>query len=173
MICDDFSIFGNGGCPPSWFLNFQKFNGQYVGGSKYAYPYQISLRSVEPLLRCDDFSILQDGGRRHLGFLIFFWNFNGQNAQEGRPASPSQIWSKSVKPRPRYGDFSMFQDGSRPPSWICYVCVRTTHEQHLVVFIAVQNLVGIDAIVLIICMFFCAHAFFTHGHSGNGRLNRF
>ena len=34
------------------------------------------------------------------------------------------------------------------------VCVWTTHEGHLVVFIAVQNLVGIDAVVLIICMFF-------------------
>ena len=39
------------------------------------------------------------------------------------------------------------------PSWICCVCVRTTHEGHLVVFIAVQNLVGIGAVVLIICMF--------------------
>ena len=39
--------------------------------------------------------------------------------------------------------FPFFQDGGRPPSWICYVCVRTTHEGHLVVFyIAVQNLVG-------------------------------
>jgi len=32
--------------------------------------------------------------------------------------------------------------------------VRTTHEGHLVVFIAVQGLVGIDAVVLITCMFF-------------------
>jgi len=50
--------------------------------------------------------------------------------------------------------FLFFEDGGRPPSWICYVCVRTTHKGHLVVFIAVQNLVGIDAVVLIICMFF-------------------
>ena len=34
----------------------------------------------------------------------------------------------SVKPRTRYGDFSIFHDGDRPPSWICYVCVGTTHE---------------------------------------------
>jgi len=33
------------------------------------------------------------------------------------------------------------------------VCVQTTHERHLVVFIAVQNLVGIDAVVFIICIF--------------------
>jgi len=30
----------------------------------------------------------------------------------------------------------------------------TTHEGHLVVFITVQNLVGIDAVVLIICTFY-------------------
>ena len=51
-------------------------------------------------------------------------------------------------------DMAIFQDGGRPPSWICYVCVRTTHEGYFVVFIAVQNLVGIDTVVSIICMFF-------------------
>jgi len=34
------------------------------------------------------------------------------------------------------------------------VCVRTTREGHLVVFIIAQNLIGIVAVVLIICMFF-------------------
>ena len=47
-----------------------------------------------------------------------------------------------------------FQDGGRLPSWICNACVGTTHEGHLVVFITVQNLVGIDAVVLTICIFF-------------------
>ena len=82
------------------------------------------------------------------------WNFNDRTVQGGQTASPCQIWSKSVKPRPTYGDFSIFQDGGRPPSWICYVCVRTTNEGHLMVFIAVQNLIGIDAVVFITCMFF-------------------
>jgi len=50
--------------------------------------------------------------------------------------------------------FRFFQYGGRPPSWICCACVWTTHEGHLVVFITVQNLVGIGAVVLIICMFF-------------------
>ena len=50
--------------------------------------------------------------------------------------------------------FRFFQDGGRPPSWIWNACVGTTHEGHLVVFITVQNLVGIDAVVLIICTFF-------------------
>jgi len=39
--------------------------------------------------------------------------------------------------------FRFFQDGGRP-----------SHDGHLMVFIAVQNLVGIDAVVLIIRMFF-------------------
>ena len=34
------------------------------------------------------------------------------------------------------------------------MCVRNTYEGHLEVFITVQNLFGIDAVVLIICMFF-------------------
>ena len=32
MIYHDFLIFEIGGRPPSWFLNFQNFNGQHVGG---------------------------------------------------------------------------------------------------------------------------------------------
>ena len=47
-----------------------------------------------------------------------------------------------------------FQDGGRPPSLICNARVGITHEGHLVVFVTVQNLVGIDAVVLIICTFF-------------------
>ena len=50
--------------------------------------------------------------------------------------------------------FRLFQDGGHEPSWICNACVGTTHEGHLVVFITVQNLVGIDAVVLKICTFF-------------------
>ena len=46
-----------------------------------------------------------------------------------------------------------FQDGGRPPSWICDARAWTTHEEYLVVFIAVQNLVGIGIVVLKICEF--------------------
>jgi len=53
------------------------------------------------------------------------------------------------QPLLRYGDISIFQDGS----WICDARVWTTHEGRLVVFITVQNLVGIDAVVSIICKF--------------------
>ena len=80
--------------------------------------------------------------------------FNGRSCQECRTALSCQISLKSLKPRLRYDDFLSFQDGGRPPSWICNACVGTTHEGHLVVFITVRNLIGIDAVVLIICTFF-------------------
>ena len=50
--------------------------------------------------------------------------------------------------------FRYCQDGGRPPCRIYNACVGTTHEGHLMVFITVQNLVGIDAVVLITCTFF-------------------
>ena len=81
-------------------------------------------------------------------------NFNGRTAQDGRNASPCQIWSKSVKPLPRYDDFSIFFKMAAVRHLGFVVCVRSTCEGHLVVLIAVQNLVGIDPVVLIICMFF-------------------
>jgi len=49
--------------------------------------------------------------------------------------------------------FLFFPDVGRPPSWICDARVWTTHEGHLVVFITVQNLVGIDTVDAIICKF--------------------
>ena len=73
-------------------------------------PCQIWLKSFKTRPRYGDFSIFQDGGRRHLGFSKF-QIFNSRPAPEGRNASPCQIWSKSVKTRPRYGNFSIFQDG--------------------------------------------------------------
>jgi len=67
------------------------------------------------------FSIIQDGGRRHIGFLkfqiltvglvkrtdcIIVLNFVeiAQNRDQGMEI------------------FQFFQDGGRPPSWICDVC---------------------------------------------------
>jgi len=64
---------------------------------------------VETRQRYGNFSIFQDGGRRHVGFLKF-QIFNSRTAQEGLNASSCQIWSKSVKLLPRYRDFSIFQD---------------------------------------------------------------
>jgi len=47
--------------------------------------------------------------------------------------------------------FDFFQNGGRPPAWICYVHVWTTNDEYLVLYITLQNLVGIDAVVSIIC----------------------
>ena len=59
-----------------------------------------------------------------------------------------QILSKSVKRLQRYSDLTVFfQNGGRPPSWICWAPIGTTHDDHLVVSIVVQNLVEIDAVV--------------------------
>jgi len=44
------------------------------------------------------------------------------------------------------------------------LCVRITHKGPLVVFIVVQNLVGIDAVVLIICMFFISHIWLENAY---------
>jgi len=66
----------------------------------------------------------------------------------------AKISWRSVKLSRRYADFSIFfQFGGFLPSWICDARDWTTHEGHLVIFITVQNLVGIDAVVSITCIF--------------------
>jgi len=64
-----------------------------------------------------------------------------------------QILSTSLKPRLRYGDFSIFQDGGRPPSWIGFTRVGTIHDEYLVIFVTVQNLVVFSAVISIVCKF--------------------
>jgi len=128
------------------------FNFRSGSEAQYASSYQISRILVEPFRRYSRFSIFQDGGLRHLGFWKF-QIFNGWDAKEGRTAYACQILSKSLKPRLRYGDYSIFQDGGRPPSWICFTRVGTTHEEYLVVFVTVQNLVVIGAVISIVCKF--------------------
>jgi len=49
--------------------------------------------------------------------------------------------------------FLFFEDGGRPQAYICDARLWTTHERHLVVFMTVQNLVGIDTVVSTICQF--------------------
>ena len=44
------------------------------------------------------------------------------------------------------------QEG-RPPSWIGFTRVGTTHEEYLVVFVTVQNLVVIGAVISTVCKF--------------------
>ena len=100
------------------------------------------------------FRFLQDGG--HLPSWIFLKvdNFNFQYGSEGQYAPSCQISCRSVNPLPRYGHFSIFQDGGRPPYWICYRHVGTTHEEYPVISVTVQNLVGIDAVVSTMWIFY-------------------
>jgi len=56
----------------------------------------------------------------------------------------------------RYCDFPIFQDGSRLPSLISMERIWTTRQWrqgYLAVFITVQNLAVIDAVILIISKF--------------------
>jgi len=50
-------------------------------------------------------------------------------------------------------DMAIFQNGGYPPSCICYAHVWITHEGHLVVCVVMQNLVGINSVVSILCKF--------------------
>ena len=62
---------------------------QYDQEGRAASLCQILPKSLKLLLRYDDFSIFQDGGRRHLGFSKFRI-FTGLSGQEGRTASTCQ-----------------------------------------------------------------------------------
>jgi len=66
--------------------------------------------TVKPLLRYNNFSIFQHGGRRYLGFSKY-GNFRGGKAQNGQNTSACQISRRQVKPLLRYCHFSIFQDG--------------------------------------------------------------
>jgi len=94
------------------------------------------------------FVIFQDGGHRHFGFSKIR-NFNRRSAVRGQYASLYQISSKSVKRLQRYGVLTVFLNGGRPPSWICWAPIGTTHGDFLMVSIVLQNLDEIDAVVSI------------------------
>jgi len=67
------------------FSKFQIFNRRQGQEGHRASRCQILWRSVKPLLRYGNFSLFQDGGRRHLGFLKFL-NFNGRKGKEVQTA---------------------------------------------------------------------------------------
>jgi len=81
-----------------------------------------------------DFLFFKMAAVRHLGFLKV-GNFNFRSSLEAQYASSCQILRRSVKCFRRYGRFSVFHDGGRPPSWICFTRVGTTHEEYLVIFV--------------------------------------
>ena len=86
---------------------------------------------------------------RHLGFLKV-GNFNFRSHSEAQCAKFREDRSNRSGDM---ADFLIFQDGGRPPSWIGFTRVGTTHEEYLVVFVAVQNLVVIGAEISTVCNF--------------------
>jgi len=77
-------------------------------------------------------------------WIFKIWNFERSDGSRGpncialpnlAEIGQNRCWDMTI--------FRFFQDIGIPASWICYVCVRTVHKGYLVVFIAVQNLVGI------------------------------
>jgi len=118
---------------------------------KYEKQRKMATLSTTSAVKNSPFSKIQNGGRP------LHWKSKiTVSLQAIRPTTKfntmtqmTRIWSRQL---PRYGDLSFFQDGGRTPSWIC-ARIWTTHEEHLVVFIVVHNLVGIDAVVSIIYMF--------------------
>jgi len=135
----DFCDFQDGGRRHVGFSKIRNFYGGFPVGCQYVSLRQISSKSVTRLQKNGDFAAV-----RHLGFSEI-GNFNGRSAVRVQYASLYQISPKSVKLLQRYGDLTFFSDGGHPPSWICWALIGTTHDDHLMVSIVVQNLVEIDA----------------------------
>ena len=148
----DFPFFKMAAVHHLGFLEDGNINFRSHSEAQYASPYQISRRSVKPFQRYGRFSIFQDGGRRHLGFWKF-QIFNGCDAQEVE----LRLSAKFCRNRSNRGwdmaIFAIFQNGGRPPSWIGLTRVGTTHEEYLVVFVTLQNLVVIGAVISTVCKF--------------------
>ena len=93
-------------------LDFKNFNFRNGQDGRSASPCQISSKSVQPRLKYGDFSIFQDGGRRHLGFSKF-QIFDGGSNYVTTP--------NFVEIGPNAAEILRFIDFSRwrpPPSWI-------------------------------------------------------
>ena len=118
---------------------------------------KISILGVLHHCRCADWGEIWHVGGGTFGPLLHAkFHPHRCNVSPLRGKKP-QNWSLSKR---NTGRFAL-------PSWICYACVWATLEGHLVVFITVQNLVVIDAAVLIIWKFFrfCEFGLKTPAHA--------
>ena len=148
-IYGGFSIFNMAAVRHLGFLKVLNFNFRSGSEAQFTSMCKISRRSVKLFQRYRRLSIFKMAAVRHLGCLEV-GNFNFRSDSEAQYASPCQISRRSIKPFRRYGRFSIFQDCGRPPYWICFTRVGTTHEEYLVVFVTMQNLVVIGAVISII-----------------------
>ena len=98
------------------------------------------------------FQFLKMAAVRHLGFLKAE-NFNFRSGSETHCASLCQISRRSVETFRRYGRFSIFKTAAVHHLGFDFTHVVTNHEDYLVVFMTVQNLVVIGAVISIVCKF--------------------
>jgi len=130
-------------------LGFLKFNFLTVGAVKGPILHQRTKFRKDRPNRCGDIAIFVIFKMAAAAILDFQNSKFGRFAARVQHASSRQIALKSVERPQTYGDLTLFQNGSRPPSWICWASTGTTHDDHLVVFIVVPNLVKINAVVSI------------------------
>ena len=79
-IFQDGDLLQDGGRRHLRFLKFGTFNAGTAREGRTASPREIWSKSVKPWPRYGDFSIFQDGVRRHIGFFFKFQIFNGRAA---------------------------------------------------------------------------------------------
>jgi len=94
------------------------------------------------------FCDFQHTGRRHLRYSKIR-NFYSRCAQKGPMCFTVPKFIKISRTVAEIWRFNGFQNGGHAPSSICWPPVWTTHDDHLVVSIVVQNLVVIGAVVSI------------------------
>jgi len=124
----------------------------------------MSWPAVKSMRVYGDFTIFQDGGRRHLWF-INFHNSNCRSAQEVHTALSCQISWWSVKLSRRYADFSIFLIW-RLSAILDLWCACLDHPRrafgslyHCV------NLAWIDAVVSITCIFLIYRVWLENAYS--------
>jgi len=87
---------------------------------------------------------------RHPGFSKVL-NFNGDKIERVKVRHVVEFCSNQCN---RFPDIVIYQFCFKMAALICYARIWTSHEEHLVVFIVGQNLVGIDIAISIICCMF-------------------
>ena len=97
------------------------------------------------------FSIFKMTAVRHLGFAKVE-NFNFRSGLEAHCASYAKFREDRSNRSGDMADFRFFKMAAAAILDLL-TCIWTIHEEHLLVFVTVQNLVEIGAVVLIICQF--------------------
>jgi len=147
-----FLIFQDGGRRYLGFWKFQILNGWDAQEGGTASVCQIFSKSLKPRLRYGDFLIFQDGGRPP-SWIFKSWKFQPPVRFRGPICVIVPNFAKIGRTVPEIWPIFDFSRWRPPPSWIGFTRVRTTHEEYLVVFVTVHNLVVIGAVISTVCKF--------------------